>query len=102
MSRTVRIRHLPRLRIARRFAWATNKFAPASWRDDAKDVPILSPHSHPWVRYAANVPANVPYRKAAHRAIRVREKRLLNRSGADFDEVLMPMWREYFDAWNFT
>lgn len=105
MSRTYRIRHLPRLEIAKNFAWATTKFIRANWErrfNLPPMVPIISPHFHPWVRYAANTRANVYYRARAHRQMRRLSKHLLNKSGRDFDGILMPKWREYFDVWNFT
>lgn len=98
MSRTYRIRHLPTLGIARKFAFSTNKF---TTQDQGGDVPIASPHYHPWVKCRANTPANVWYRKNAHSQRRHHEKQRL-RSGRDFDEVLMPLWREFFDPWIFS
>lgn len=103
MSRTYRIRHLPRLEIAHKFAWGTDKFSFGRFRlKNPPMVPIISPHWHPWVRYRANQRANVWYRKQAHKTIRKIAKHLLNRSGRDYDAMLMPKWREYFDTWNFT
>jgi hypothetical protein len=107
MSRTFRIRHLPRLEIAVNFAWSTNEFSvPWNHQNGCQErpgpVPILSPHYHPWVRYRANLRANVFYRRVAHKTIRKTVKHLLNRSQVDFDEMLMPLWREYFDTWHFT
>jgi len=103
MARTFRIRHLPRFGIAKHFAWTARTFA-REHRQALGElmVPILSPHWHPAVRYRANVQANVFYRRVAHKNMRRVAKHLLNRSGRDFDEMLMPLWREHFDTWNFT
>jgi ribosomal protein S18 acetylase RimI-like enzyme len=103
MSRTYRIRHLPTLGIARKFAFSTNAF---SWYkrwpfgEKRANAPIISPHYHPCVSHAANTPANGYYRKLAHQRMRRREKYLLNRSGRDFDDMVMPAWYEFWDVWD--
>ena len=100
MSRTYRIRHLPTLGIARKFAFSTNAFY-SNWRIKPRDVPIISPHYHPWVRHRANTPANVWWRKCAHSRMRHRERQILGRTDSDFDGIAMPVWYDFFDPWNF-
>lgn len=102
MSRTYRIRHLPTLGIARKFAWSTNKFTDNwRWARRGRNVPIISPHWHPWVKYRANTPSNAFWRKLAHSKMRHRERQILSRVGSDFDAIVMPVWYEHFDPWNF-
>lgn len=63
-------------------------------------VPLMSPHSHPWRRHGGiNVRIAKSYRAQAHRNIRRQAKHLLNKSGQDYNNMLMPLWYEYWDRW---
>ena len=66
-------------------------------------VPLLSPGSHPWIsRYGVNIRIAKYYRRKAHRRIRRKAKHLLNKSGRDFDDMVMPAWYEHWDRWDIT